>query len=131
MALKIKLPKIKLSKITNSMSYFYILMVLIALAAFSFVGYFLYKNLYLTVTQSEEIIILKKEVAPDVIDIDRVNTVLQNLEEKAAGADDLDWSNIKNPFAFSASEEIKPKSEVDEKEPIEPAEPPEEPPEEE
>jgi len=77
------------------------IVILIALAALVILGLFLYKNLYVTITQSEEIILLKQEVAPDTIDRTKVNTVLSALEKKVTSADDIDWLQVKNPFNFS------------------------------
>jgi hypothetical protein len=81
--MKFKLPKIKKIKFTFSLKYFYAIFILLIIGASAILILFLYKNFYVTIAQTEQIILLKKEVAPDFIDIDRVNKVLNALAEKA------------------------------------------------
>jgi len=97
MKIKLRLSKLKiLGFIIGLASYLRLAVVLIALVVFALLAFFLYKNLYLTITQSEEIILLKQEVAPDTIDMDKVNKSLEALEKKATTT--IDWSKIKSPF---------------------------------
>jgi hypothetical protein len=63
---------------------------------------FLYKNFYQTIAQSEEVVLLKKEVAPDAINMNKVNAVLGALDQKTAMTDSVDFTGIKNPFDFSS-----------------------------
>ncbi|OGY45457.1 MAG: hypothetical protein A2744_02100 [Candidatus Buchananbacteria bacterium RIFCSPHIGHO2_01_FULL_44_11] len=102
MKLKLQISKFKIfGLIIKLVKYLYLIVILIALGALAILGLFLYKNLYVTITQSEEIILLKQEVAPDTIDRTKVNTVLSALEKKSTSADNIDWSQVKNPFNFS------------------------------
>ena len=77
----------------------YIILVIITIVFFGFLTQFLYLYLYQTITQSERIILLKNEVAPDFIDINEVNSVVAFMEKKSA-VNNTDWSKIKNPFAL-------------------------------
>ncbi|NUM25164.1 MAG: hypothetical protein HUU49_00900 [Candidatus Buchananbacteria bacterium] len=96
--MKIKLPKIKASKALFSLRYFYILIFVLLLTALALLGSFLYRNFYQTIAQSEEIILLKKEVAPDIIDINKVETVLNRLNKKSSTTDDINFDVITDPF---------------------------------
>ncbi|MDD2807065.1 MAG: hypothetical protein PHW95_00905 [Patescibacteria group bacterium] len=49
---------------------------------FSLLGLFLYQYFYQTIAQSEEIVLLKQEVAPDILDDDKVKKVLNRLDLK-------------------------------------------------
>ena len=46
------------------------------------IGFFLYTYFYKTITQSEEIFLLRQEVAPESIDIVQVKKTIDNLEKK-------------------------------------------------
>ncbi len=97
--MKIKLPNFKPAKTIFSLRYLYIVAFLLLIGAIAILGNFLYKNFYQTITQSEEIILLKKEVAPDIINIDKVERVLQLLTTKTAPELTINFDNIKNPFS--------------------------------
>lgn len=61
---------------------YYILMTILSLSILIYVTSFLYKNFYQTITQSEEIIILKKEVASEDISMDKFEKMISNIEKK-------------------------------------------------
>ena len=63
-------------------SYFYFLMVIIGVVAFIFVSLFLYKNFYQTITQSQEVLILRREVAIEDIDMDKFDAIIKKIKEK-------------------------------------------------
>ena len=92
MKLKIELPKIRVSQ-----KKLYVLSALIIIAVFSTLGFFLYKNIYQSITQSEQIIILRQEVAPDIIDMKKFNNVLEKIIKKTS-PEEINLENIKNPF---------------------------------
>lgn len=71
--------------------------------AFGYLGYFLYQNVYQTVTSSDEIILLRQEVAPDTINTTQVNEVLSRLEQKINAASSQDAQAIRNPFSSTGS----------------------------
>lgn len=50
------------------------------------VAFFLYNNVYRTITQSQEVVILKREVAPDAIDIKKVDAIINNIKTKTQGS---------------------------------------------
>lgn len=92
-------PKIKkVRKISFSYKYIYIIVYLAGLGALVYISYFIFQNYYQTITQAEEIIDLRKEVAPDSIDIERVNQVLDALDAKSTTTTVIIPPNIKNPF---------------------------------
>ncbi len=66
-------------------------------------GFFLYGNIYQTITQSEQIIILKQEVAPDIVNMKKFNDVLQKITKKTS-LKEIDWKKINNPFLVPAAE---------------------------
>jgi len=98
--MKHKLPKIKIFQILLSFKYLYVLIILIMAGILVTLGFFLYKNLYQTITQSEEIILLRQEVAPDTINMTKVNSVLESLNLKTMASSSADWVNSRNPFEF-------------------------------
>ncbi|OGY43135.1 MAG: hypothetical protein A3J62_03485 [Candidatus Buchananbacteria bacterium RIFCSPHIGHO2_02_FULL_38_8] len=102
--MKLKLTKIKFFRIIFSLRNTYILIIIAILLALSWVVYFLYKNIYQTITQSEEIILLKQEVAPDTINMAKVNAVLESINKKTTSTESIEWEKIKNPFRFGTQE---------------------------
>lgn len=100
MKLKLKLPKIKLFKSFFSPEagrFWYLVIVLIMIGVLGAIGFFLYRNLYQTIAQSEEIILLRKEVAPNSIEVNKVKTVLDGFNAKTT-AKNIDFGQTKNPF---------------------------------
>lgn len=118
MKLKLKLKKSKKGfKFNFSVKLLYAVAWLIFLGAIGYVCYFWYVNFYGTVAQTEEIILLRSEVAPDIIDTNRVDKVLENLNEKTSATSTIDIAKINNPFVPHA--EVAPEVLQEETEPIE------------
>lgn len=89
--------KRSLKKIFNIKQLYYFVY-LAGVCAIIYIGYFIYENYYQTVTQAQEIADLRKEVAPESIDIERVNKVLEAIDSKATTTDSIIEQDIKNPF---------------------------------
>lgn len=53
-----------------------------ALVLVTLVTVFLYKNFYQTITSSQELIILKKQVMTEDIDISKFDLIIKKFEEK-------------------------------------------------
>lgn len=72
---------------------------LIALLSASFILtlWFLYQRFYLTLTQAEEILILKSQLAVENLDAGLFNSI-KNREEEKTKAPSLKWEEIKDPF---------------------------------
>ncbi len=100
--MKLKLPKIKIIQILLSLKYFYSLVTILVVGIIVILGLFLYNNLYQTIAQSKEIILLRQEVAPDSIDMEKVSKILEKLNKKTT-ANDINWAEIKNPFILIES----------------------------
>lgn len=58
---------------------------------------FLYQRFYLTLIQAEEIVILKSQLAVDVLDIDLYQKV-KNAADERQNAPLINWQEIRNPF---------------------------------
>ncbi|MDD5072044.1 MAG: hypothetical protein PHQ42_04925 [Patescibacteria group bacterium] len=74
-----KLLKISISRM---FLYFYSLIVIIGLVVLACVSLFLYKNFYQTITSSEEILVLRREVAIEDIDMGKFEEIIKKIEEK-------------------------------------------------
>jgi hypothetical protein len=99
-----KLKKIKINQnIVTYLKYIYLLTVISIIIIALFILQFLYKNFYQTISQSQEIIILRQEVAPEAINNEKVNAVLSALNKKISQENIIDWKKIKNVFSFSES----------------------------
>ena len=98
---KFKTPKINLAKLLLSTKTIYALFILVSLVALSYLGWFIYTNFYQTITQAEEIVLLKQEVAPDIIDIDDVNEVINKINGRSA-KENIN-QNLKNPFVLAST----------------------------
>jgi len=81
-----------------SIKQLYYLVYAVGIGAMVYIGYFIYQNYYQTITQAQEIADLKKEVAPESIDLERVNKVLNAIDNKATTTDSTIDPNINNPF---------------------------------
>jgi len=68
----------------------------VILGTFLFFIFFLYQRFYLTLTQAEEIIILKSQLAVDNIDADALSKI-EKLETERSGQI-VNWNDLKNPF---------------------------------
>lgn len=66
------------------LKYLKLLSVFIAIALIASIGYFLYKNLYLTIISAKEIIVLQKDISLGRIRMDILETVENNLQNKLA-----------------------------------------------
>lgn len=99
--MKLKLPKIKFSYAFLSLKYISLIIIVIIIGFVAILGHFLYTNFYQTIAQSQEVILLKQEVAPDTIDIKRVERVLKALDEKTTATPTLNLQEVKNPFSTS------------------------------
>jgi uncharacterized membrane protein len=86
---KIKLTPQKINQ------YLYLLIAVIASVATLLITLFLYKNFYKTITQSAAIIILKGKVAPEMIDVNKFNNIIDNLNKKT---ETRELGEINNPF---------------------------------
>ena len=73
---------------------------LIAIIASTFIIliFFLYNKFYLTLTQAEEIIILKSQLAVDSLNIDLFQKI-QKFEETRLATSTPSFNDLKNPFA--------------------------------
>lgn len=95
---KTKLAFGKISKFEMSLRLgLYVLVTLIA-ATFIILIFFLYNKFYLTLTQAEEIIILKSQLAVDALNLDLFQKI-QKFEEIRSATSTLDLNNLQNPFA--------------------------------
>jgi len=90
--------KLKRTHLLTSLRVVTVIVAIMIIAAIVSVGYFLYAYLYRTIAQSEEIILLKQEVAPESIDITQVTKTIDNLEKKEAHP--APSERYRNPFSF-------------------------------
>ena len=61
-------------------------------------GVFLYFNLYQTITQADQIILLRREVAPETVDTKKVEAVCTAIDQKTSGKSTVDWNTLPDPF---------------------------------
>jgi hypothetical protein len=101
--MRIKLQKLKIFQPIFSLNYLYSLIVILSIAILSALGMFLYKNFYQTITQSEQIIVLRQEVSPDTINTKKIESVLELLNKKNTTTENSDLQNIKIPFSSDAT----------------------------
>jgi len=59
-----------------------IFVIIILIAGFSFGLYFIYRNIYTAIDEMQNIVILKSELAMEIIDFDKYNTIKKEWEEK-------------------------------------------------
>ncbi|HPV70803.1 MAG TPA: hypothetical protein PKY08_02815 [Candidatus Magasanikbacteria bacterium] len=96
---KNKLFSKKISKLEMSLRLgFYILGTLIVSVSIILV-FFLYNKFYLTLTQAEEIIILKSQMAINSLNLDLFQKV-KTFETNRQATSTLDFNSLKNPFAL-------------------------------
>lgn len=94
--MKLKFPKVRIFQLLTSLKYISYLIAIAIIIIFSLLGVFLYKYFYQTIAQSQEIVLLKQEVAPDILDSEKVSKVIKELDLKeATSTTDID---IINPF---------------------------------
>jgi len=61
---------------------FYLTIIVISVVVIAIVTLFLYKNFYQTIIQSEEILVLRKEVAIEDINMSKFEKIMNQLQEK-------------------------------------------------
>lgn len=76
--LKIKITPQKL----NLFAYLIISVITVLLIAWT--SFFVYKNIYQAIIQSEEILILQKEVAISTVDMNKFNEIIEKIELKTS-----------------------------------------------
>jgi uncharacterized membrane protein YukC len=64
---------------------------------------FISKSLITASKSSEEILILRKEIAPDAFNVNEFNQAIEKLDKKTDQSDTIDWSEVKNIFLESGS----------------------------
>jgi uncharacterized membrane protein YqiK len=62
--------------------YFYLIILVVCFFAFILISCFLYNNFYKIIAQTEEVLILKKEVAIEDIDMNKFDSVIKKIEAK-------------------------------------------------
>ncbi|GEM_PF-1354629 len=77
--------------------YFSVLTTIATIVAIIAVSSFLYKNFYQTITQSEEILILRQKVAPLTVDMDKFNKIMAKIEKKKKIRE---LGAINDPFSY-------------------------------
>ena len=95
--MKFKLPKINIIQHVLSARYLYGVLTIIAILLVAWVGQFIYQHFYRTIIQAEAVVVLRQEVAPDTIDVEKVNQVVITIEKKLIGQS-INWPQILNPF---------------------------------
>ncbi len=72
---------------------------LLLIISFSFLLFliFLYQRFYVTLSQAEEIVILKSQLAIDELDVDLYHQVKTAADSRST-APLVNWSEISNPF---------------------------------
>jgi len=68
---------------------------LLAIGLTFYTAIYLYNNFYLTITRSQDIILLTEKVSIDTINIKKFETVIRNIENKTNPAP---YQNLKNIF---------------------------------
>lgn len=87
--IKIKLTPRQIKNYTN------IAVFIIIISSITYTSIFLYKNFYLVITQSEEIMILQQKISTGSINIKKFNEIIKNLNKKENPKNNPE---IKNPF---------------------------------
>lgn len=100
----IKLPKINFSRF-NYLKYINYLTIVLVLGIFGYLGYFIYFNLYETIAEAQQVVLLKQEVAPESLDVDKIEKVLARLEKRATSTQAVNVANIKNFFTATKKQE--------------------------
>jgi len=83
-------------KATNGrlLLYFYSSIVIIGVIILIFATLFLYKNFYQTITRSREILVLRREVASEDIDMNKFDEIVKKIEAK------IQSRKIETPIKF-------------------------------
>ena len=77
--------------------YLFLIIIILIIISYSFMGYFLYKNFYQAIYLSEPIYISGSDIALQRINTNLLNQVIAKIEEKNKGKE-VDWNTVKNPF---------------------------------
>ncbi|MFA5021458.1 MAG: hypothetical protein WC508_00040 [Patescibacteria group bacterium] len=96
--MKIKQLIQRIIKLLASARIITIVILITFLISIGFLSLFLYKNFYQTITQSQEIVVLRAEVSPYTINVEKFRTALTALDKKFSAPDKINWAEIKNPF---------------------------------
>lgn len=81
-----------------SIKQLYYFVYIAGIGAMIYIGYFIFENYYQTITQAREIADLKKEVAPESIDLDKINKILEAIDNKSTSTNAIIDPNTNNPF---------------------------------
>ncbi|NQU77764.1 hypothetical protein HQ544_03650 [Candidatus Falkowbacteria bacterium] len=65
--------------------------------AILFASFFLYQNIYKTITSTDEIIVLRSQIALETIDTQILNKVLTDIKNKKI-VPEINWTTFRNPF---------------------------------
>ncbi len=84
--------RINFQKVTR---YFYIITFISTIIILAYTSFFLYKNFYQTIVQSDIILVLQEKVASETVNINKFNKIIELLDNKTKEKDRI---NIKNPF---------------------------------
>ncbi|MFA6322307.1 MAG: hypothetical protein WCX71_02405 [Candidatus Buchananbacteria bacterium] len=101
MKIKFKIPSQLIN--LNYLKHLYFIFTLIVLGLFSILGYFLYENLYQTIAQAQEVILKKKEIAPEALDMEQITKTLKFLDEKTTSTDRINLSTVRDPFFYKST----------------------------
>jgi len=99
---KIDLKNINVKKIFKvdaytSIKVFKVIILVAACGSFIYLGFFVYQFIYRTIAQSDEVILLRRQVALEVVDTKTLETVLDNFQTKKE-LPKIDWLKVKDPF---------------------------------
>ncbi|MBI4812030.1 hypothetical protein HY798_01065 [Candidatus Falkowbacteria bacterium] len=75
--------------------YFFLSIITIIIIILFLISLFLYKNFYQTITQSEEVLILRGQLAFETIDINKFEEVIEKIKQKTASREP---GSVNNPF---------------------------------
>lgn len=106
--MKINFKLFKNLKNSNFLRYIYEFIGIVALFIFIILGYFLYQNIYQSIVGAEEVILRKKEVAPEALDMTKIRQTIIMLDQKATTTQNINIDQIRDPFANK--NQIKPTS---------------------
>lgn len=84
----------------------YITIILLIAGGLILTTLFIYQNIQRAVTYSEQIISLKQEIAPESFNVEDFNQAINHLDKKQDQSNEINWSEIKNPFRQTNLEPI-------------------------
>jgi len=76
--------------------YSYVLISVIITISFFASSFFLYKNFFLSISQSEEVIYLRKQVAIESVDIKKFDDIINKINKKIQPKE---FKIVNNPFS--------------------------------